>query len=285
VLREFALKRPEVAANRDQLATAVAAVSRQLDEVAPHVRRNQLSLRALRLAIAMTRYAAAKLGGMQRAAADYQAALVAEAPVTSAARLDASRAVLLELQRQAEAVAAEYRYFVEHCGAYTGDADGLSAQAAEFGRLAGILAAARDGLAAQPPTALPPAAEFGFLQGSYTRIGEWLPAQMSEEKAILRLDVTPWIKTHGEYWVEWEYTRGAHALAIFTTQLVQDGQVIAEDRHAGHTGASHHANVYRLSVKELQAGARIEIVAETAARGGTDSHGVVWLVADSAEGP
>jgi hypothetical protein len=283
VLREFALKRPEVAANVDGLSAAVEAISPRLDTVTQAARRNQFSLRSLRLGVGMTRYAAAKLSGMQQASAQYRGALTAGAAGADKP-LGEVHALLAGLQRQAETVATEYRYFVEHCGAYAGDGERLAAQAVEFGTLAATIAQARAGLAATPPAALPPAADLGFLQGSYTRVGEWVPAQMSEEKAVLRLDITPFLKAPGEYWIEWEYTHGAHALAIFTTQLIEDGQLLAEDRHAGHTGASHSQNVYHLVVKELRAGAKLELVAETASRGGTDSNGTVWLVADSAAG-
>ena len=280
VLREFALKRPEVAANVDGLRTAIAAATGQLESLAPRIRRNALTLRSARLGFALIRYAGDNLSGMQQASVRYREALAAAPgdPATGAARLGEVHTVLLYLQRQAEALADEYGYFVAHCGAYAGDAEQLSAQAADFGKLGATVAAAQARLGAGQAGDLPAAAELGFLQGTYTRLGEWTPEQMSEDKAVLRLDVTPFIKTAGEVGIEWEYTRGAHALAILTTQVLVAGRVVAEDRHAGLTGAVHQQNVYRLAVPTIPPGATVELLAETASRGGTDSRGTVWLV-------
>jgi hypothetical protein len=273
VLRESALKRPEVAANLAGLRAALGDARERLESLAPSVQRNPLTLRAARLGFALSAYAGDKLGAMQEASACYHAALSA-APADGTARtarLGEAQAHLLGLQRQAETVATEVRFFVEHCGAYAGDAERLQAQAAEFARLAAALAAGQTG-------SLPPAGDLGFLRGSYTAVGEWLPAQMREDKAVLRLDLTPFVKVPGEVAIEWEYTRGAHALAIMTTQLLVGGKVVAEDRHDGLTGAAHSQNSYRLVLPELPPGAHIEVQAEVASRGGTDSYGTAWLV-------
>lgn len=279
-LREFALKRPEVAAQVEALRAAVARARERLEQAVPHLRRNVLTVRAARLGYSLIGYTADKLGGLQRAGAMYREAAAAapEAHDAVATRLDAVRGILTGLQHQAAALAEEYGHFVDHCGAYAGDAERLKAQATEFGRLAMIVGAAQEARATSRTAPLPPAAEFGFLAGTYTRVGEWTPQQMREDKAVLRFDLAPFIKTDGPLTVEWEYMRGAHALAIYTTQVVCDGKVIAEDRHPGVTGAAHHGNTYRLDVKGVRPGAPLELVAETASRGGTDSSGTVWLL-------
>jgi len=283
-LREFAMKRPEVAAQTDALRAAVERAGRSLEPAAPRARRNALTLRAARLGYGLMGYAAEKLGGLQRASTLYREALAAEpdAHGAAAAKLAAVRDILTGLQRQADALADEYGFFVAHAGAYAGDAERLRAQAAAFGRGAALVGTAQAARAAGQTAPLPPAADFGFLEGTYTRLGEWTPEQMSEDKAVLRFNLAPWVKADGPLTVEWEYTRGAHALAILATQVVCAGKVIAEDRHSGITGAAHQGNTYRLDVKGIRAGAPLELLGETASRGGTDSHGTVWLLRSAA---
>jgi hypothetical protein len=280
VMRQVGLRQPALVQTAPATVAALQGQEARLAELGKGARRNELTLRAADLALRMMRYGVAKLDTFSRQTAQYQAA--AEALATdaaqSAAKLQEVVADLKRLQVQAEELATGYGYFVQDCGAYKGDFDRLAKQAQDLAGMVQQLEQLREQAAAGALQQLPPGDRFGFLKGTYRKIGDWAPAQMSPKGVTLRFDVTNLVKGPGTLQVEWQYTRGAHGCDLTATRLLCDGKVVAEDTHRGWTGAGDRDNAYRLELKDYRPGAKYEVEGDLASNGGTDSTGEVWLI-------
>jgi len=280
VMRAWVLKEPRVAENADGLVGVAEDILTRLETLAPRVQRNELSIRAAATAFGLMRYAGGKLVALKQATTDYKAAadLAARDTAGAADKLRAIASAMHDMGLAADERAEDYNYFVLNCGAYKGDAQRLRAQAAQWEEMAAKMAQLAAEVDEGKTATLPAGAHFGLLTGTYDRVGDWTPDLMSEEGTTIRFDATKLIKANGTIQLEWEYTRGAHALGIERNRLLQDGEVVAEDAHNGWTGAGHSNNVYTLRLEGYKADAKYEIVADVASRGGTDSRGTLWLV-------
>jgi hypothetical protein len=279
-MRQVGLRQPALAQTTAEMAAALQGQEARLAELGKGATRNELTLRAADLAVRMMRYGVTKLDVFKRGTDLYQAAAeaLAATPAEGAARLDDIVGSLKRLQAQAEELAAGYAYFVQNCGAYKGDFDRLSRQAQDLAGLAEQIAQLREQAAAGTLKELPPGDRFGFLKGTYRKIGDWAPGQMSEKGVTLRYDITRLLKGPGTLQVEWQYTRGAHGCDLTGTRLLCNGAVVAQDTHRGWTGAGTRGNAYRLELKEYEADAKYEVEGDLASNGGTDSRGEVWLI-------
>lgn len=280
VMRDVGLRQPTLVQSAPAMAKALEEQEARLAQLAKGATRNELTLRALDLALRMMRYGVTKLDTFNRATDLYQAAAQALATdrAQTAARLEEVAAALIRLRAQAEELAAGYGYFVQNCGAYKGDFDRLAKQGQDLAGLAQQIGQLRDQAAAGTLKELPSGDRFGFLRGTYRKVGDWGPGQMSEQGVTLRFDVSPLVKSPGVLQVEWQYTRGAHGCDLRGARLLCDGKVVAEDAHRGWTGAGDRENAYRLELKEYRPGAKYEVEGDLASNGGTDSRGEVWLV-------
>jgi hypothetical protein len=280
VMREVGLRQPALLATAPPMIAALQGQEARLAELGKAASRNELTLRAADLALRMMRYGVTKLDTFNRGTGLYQAATdsLAAAPAQTAAKLNDLTADLKHLQSQAEELATGYGYFVQNCGAYKGDFDRLSAQAKSLADLTVQVGQLRDQAAAGTLKELPPGDRFGFLKGTYQKVGDWAPAQMNEKGATLRFDVSKLLKGPGTFQVEWQYTRGAHGCDLTGTRLLCDGKVVAQDPHRGWTGAGDRDNGYRLELNDFQPGARYELEGDLSSSGGTDSRGEVWLI-------
>ena len=109
-----------------------------------------------------------------------------------------------------------------------------------------------------------------------TQIGGWIPAQIKNELAPLDWDVTKNITAAGKGRVSFDYTAGACGIDIAWVALLEDGQEISRDTHAGFTGASPRNPFYSLDVPAPKPGAHYTLRAQVAGSGGTDSTGYVF---------
>lgn len=279
VMREFGLKTPVAAANAGALIEAMQAARSKVRQLGELAGENKLTLRAADLGFALAEYAGRKVNAFREITPQYAALRKPLGEGELEARQTALAEVVARLRAlgdEARTLATEYRYFIDNCGAYVGDATRLETQADQLSALARELEALKDGLAT--PAALPPGTKFGLLSGTYAKAGGWEPAQMSEEGVNLTLDVTAHIKQAGAWQVEWQYDRGAHGLVIHKVSLLENGQVISEDSHRGWAGSGSNGNVYDIRLPEYHADAKYELVAEIASSGGTDSSGTIWLI-------
>lgn len=110
-----------------------------------------------------------------------------------------------------------------------------------------------------------------------TRIGQWSAGKVSEQASPVHYDLSPILKSKGDYQVSFQFTGGAHRLDIDQVDLLEDGKLIDSDVHPGFTGAQCSDNVYTLSLKKFKPNARYSLRAKIHSDGGTDSNGHITL--------
>ena len=108
-------------------------------------------------------------------------------------------------------------------------------------------------------------------------LGEWKPAQMAQEFKTLEWDVTPALHKAGAYGFELAYMKGACGVAIRWAALLLNGKEVSRDAHEAFAGAASRQNVYKLTVPELPAGAKLTLQVSLRSDGGTDSSGEIRL--------
>jgi alpha-N-acetylglucosaminidase len=80
----------------------------------------------------------------------------------------------------------------------------------------------------------------------------------------------------GVYEVTFQYEKGKSRLEMHGVEIVQDGKVLAVDKHFGFTGAGTQNNVYRVELKNLSK-APLTLRAAISTDWGPDSHGRITL--------
>lgn len=108
-------------------------------------------------------------------------------------------------------------------------------------------------------------------------VGTWSPAQMSATFKTLEWDITPLIRSAGNFEVEFSYTKGKCGIAVEWATILEDGKEIARDKHECFAGGKSRDNIYKLTVPSLKAGAKYTLQASLRSDGGTDSSGVVRI--------
>ena len=284
--RQFCLKQPDATAAAPQLVSACDADLARLDRLRQLSSRNPQTLDFAEVGLRMMRLAGRKLVALDAAAQAYTRAgdQLPRSRDDASASLRTAGQELDHLAPEYEWLAGRLRYAADTCGHWDGDAKALDAQRTELSELVAKLSALADDVAAGRVDRLPPAATFGLESGTMVKVGEWTPAQCSEQGFEFRADLTPHVKAGQRLSIEFEYTNGAHALRISRVALMANGTEVARDEHAGMTGAANQGNTYELIVPEaIPADAKIELVASVASWGGNDSAGIVWLTAEAAQ--
>lgn len=113
--------------------------------------------------------------------------------------------------------------------------------------------------------------------GQPPQVGGWTPAQMSEQYKTLEWDVTQFVKQAKTYTLLFIYEKGAHRLDVEWVALLENGQEVSRDAHAGITGAENRNNEYKLELKKYGAEAKYVLRASVRSDGGTDSTGGIWI--------
>ena len=109
------------------------------------------------------------------------------------------------------------------------------------------------------------------------KIGGWKPEQIKTEASPVDWDVTAKVTAAGKATVSFEYTEGADGIDITSAALLEDGNEISRDAHAGFTGSSPRKPVYHFDVPAPKPGSHYTLRAQIAGSGGTDSYGnVLW---------
>lgn len=281
--RKWMQRYPQMGEGAAEWAQALDASLSRVAQMRKLANANRETLDAAEAGLRLMRQLASKCQAFDKAANAYAAArdkaaagAVKDAPEQLAVAATALRGLLPEYAWLTE----KYQYAVDHWGHWSGDVKALQQQAAGLEAMAAKLDDLSRQVTAGQLTKLPVGEAVGLGQKPVVLVGNWTPDQMSEEFNEIRLDVTPFIKAPGTYRFEWQYTHGAHALALQRVALVGDGQVVAEDVHDGGTGASTFGNVYVLTLEQFTAGKKYELAATVASRGGPDSNGEVSLVVD-----
>lgn len=108
------------------------------------------------------------------------------------------------------------------------------------------------------------------------QLGQWNPAQMSTSYITLDWPITSSVTNAGEITASFCWKSGANGLDIAWVALLENGFEIDRDTHAGFTGTSPVRPAYVLRLPALRPGASYTLRASVAARGGTDSNGVIY---------
>ena len=108
-------------------------------------------------------------------------------------------------------------------------------------------------------------------------IGEWNPSHMSETFKTLSWDITGKVNRPGKYSITFQYKKGKCRLDINKVSILEDTKILAEDAHAGTTGAANKGNTYILGVSTLKQNSKYILTAEVRSDGGMDSYGKITL--------
>jgi len=115
------------------------------------------------------------------------------------------------------------------------------------------------------------------------QIGTWQPSQITVATNLLEWEVPPQMLAAGRFRLSLDYTRGKHGLNIGWAALLENGQEIARDPHAGLAGAGYDRPLkardwnYFLDLPAVKPGAQYSVRVSVSGAGGTNSTGVVFL--------
>ena len=84
-----------------------------------------------------------------------------------------------------------------------------------------------------------------------TTVGKWATKTIMKTPATMEWPIAKGIKGAGHYTISFQYEGGSSRLIIYAVEIVQDGKVLAADKHDGYTGASDFKNVYDVELPAL----------------------------------
>jgi len=109
------------------------------------------------------------------------------------------------------------------------------------------------------------------------KVGSWKSGETAETFKPITWDITPNIKAPGKYALTFAYSHGSHRLDIEWAEILENGKVIARDKHSGTTGSKNQNNTYTLSLPTATKGAKYQLRASIKSDGGNDSNGNIAL--------
>lgn len=112
---------------------------------------------------------------------------------------------------------------------------------------------------------------------NYTKVDSWSPEKTPAEPAAVTFSTGGAVKSAGSYELAFVYQRGAHALAIRTVELLEDGKPVARDSHPAMSGSQLVNVAYSLKPKKYNPSAKYTLRVTASGAGGTDSHGEVKI--------
>ncbi len=108
-------------------------------------------------------------------------------------------------------------------------------------------------------------------------VAGWKTGDLSNDFAVKTFPIQEGIKGAGSYRITFQYISGGHRCDIEWVELLLNGQVAARVDQLGITGLFDRDNVYRVDLKEIPAGAKIELRANMRGAGGGDSNGRIYI--------
>lgn len=106
---------------------------------------------------------------------------------------------------------------------------------------------------------------------------EWKAGQVSNDYSVRKWDISPAVAGDGNYTIRFQYTSGSFRLDIDGLEVLADGKVVGADSHYGRTGVEHVDNVWKVSLKGVAKGAKVEIRAKVRGDGGGDTSGDILV--------
>jgi hexosaminidase len=114
------------------------------------------------------------------------------------------------------------------------------------------------------------------LAAAGTVIGHWTTEQTSPAPKVVDWPLTTGVKGAGKYDITFQYEGGKSRYQIHAVEIVQDGKVLATDKHFGWSGGSDKDNVYHVTLPELSA-APLILRATVSTDFGPDSRGKIMI--------
>ncbi len=114
------------------------------------------------------------------------------------------------------------------------------------------------------------------LAGAGSVVGHWASEQTSDKPKVVDWALDKGINGAGRYAVTFQYEHGKSRYQIHAVEILQDGKVLATDKHFGWSGGSDQNNVYQLDLPSLSA-APVTLRATVSTDWGPDSHGRIML--------
>lgn len=106
------------------------------------------------------------------------------------------------------------------------------------------------------------------------KMGEWTPGQISSSGTNIEWDVTPQVKSPGQYRVNFQFTHG-NGLVVKSVSLLEDGKEAAADNHTGFAARNPTKPVYVLDLANAKPDAKYTLRATVS---GSGSSGTVTAV-------
>ena len=112
---------------------------------------------------------------------------------------------------------------------------------------------------------------------NHVKIDSWNPGKTPKDWTPVEFSTGGAIAEAGTYEVVFLYRKGLHALEISEVALLENGQEIASDKHAGFSGGKLSGIVYKLKLPKAKPGASYILRARIKGSGGTDSSGEIKI--------
>lgn len=112
---------------------------------------------------------------------------------------------------------------------------------------------------------------------NHATVDSWTPQNTPAKSAQIEFSTGDEVKSNGTYEVVFVYDKGAHALSVESVELLENGEIVATDRHPAMAG-THLVNVvYELKLDSYKPAATYTLRVTASGSGGTDSHGEVKM--------
>lgn len=114
------------------------------------------------------------------------------------------------------------------------------------------------------------------LAATGTVVARWTTEQTSPTPKTIDWPITTGVKAPGNYDITFQYEGGKSRYQIHAVEIVQDGKVLATDKHFGWSGASDNGNIYHVALPSLSA-APLILRATVSTDFGPDSRGRILI--------
>ena len=114
------------------------------------------------------------------------------------------------------------------------------------------------------------------LAGQGTLIGRWGTQPTTAQAAPMEWPIEKGISGPGTYEITFQYEKGKSRFEIHGVEIVQDGKVLAADKHFGFTGGAAQNNTYRVELPQFGT-TPLTLRASVSTDWGPDSHGRVTV--------
>ena len=116
----------------------------------------------------------------------------------------------------------------------------------------------------------------GHDQVAVQMSGSWTAKETSPTPKAVDWALPDLVMEPGRYAIPLQYTKGKSGYQIHAVEIVQDGKVLAQDKHEGSTGKSSQDNVYHVDLPKFSS-APLILRATVSTDAGPDSNGQILM--------